>query len=64
MATAPTAAVSVLGLPPLHLKVEAEAEAEAGTYRLICSEQWRPRSIWYVTHMVKETHLTERDLTK
>jgi hypothetical protein len=41
--TAPTAAFEVpLGLPPLHLLLEAEARA--GIYRLHCSEQWKPKS--------------------
>jgi hypothetical protein len=41
--TAPTAAIEVLlGLPPLHLQLEAEARA--GIYRLHCSEQWKPKS--------------------
>jgi hypothetical protein len=34
-----TAAMEVLlGLPPLHLQVEAEAKI--GNYRLLCSDQW------------------------
>jgi hypothetical protein len=46
MRTAPTAAIEVfLGLPPLHLKIAAEARA--GIYRLGCNEQWRPKSLWY-----------------
>jgi hypothetical protein len=41
--TAPTAAMEVLlGLPPLHLQVEAEARI--GSYRLCCNEQWKPKS--------------------
>jgi hypothetical protein len=41
--TAPTAAIEVLlGLPPLHLQLEAEARA--GIYRLHCNEQWKPKS--------------------
>jgi hypothetical protein len=45
MRTAPTAAIEVfLGLPPLHLKIEAEALA--GIYRLSCNEQWRLKSLW------------------
>jgi hypothetical protein len=43
MRTAPTAAIEVLlGLPPLHLQLEAEARAEI--YRFHCSEQWKPKS--------------------
>jgi hypothetical protein len=43
MRTAPTAAIEVLlGLPPQHLQLEAEARA--GIYRLHCSEQWQPKS--------------------
>jgi hypothetical protein len=37
--TAPTEVL--LGLPPLHVVIEAEAEA--GIYRLMCNQQWRPR---------------------
>jgi hypothetical protein len=44
--TVPTAAIEVLlGLPPLHFKIEAETRA--GIYRLSCNEQWRPKSLWY-----------------
>jgi hypothetical protein len=43
MSTAPTAAIEVLlGLPPLHLQLEAEARA--GIYRLHCSDQRKPKS--------------------
>jgi hypothetical protein len=43
MRTAPTAAVEVLlGLPPLHLRVEAEAKID--NYRLRCNGQWKPKS--------------------
>jgi hypothetical protein len=43
MRSAPTAAMEVLlGLPPLHLQLEAEAKV--GNYRLRCNEQWRPES--------------------
>jgi hypothetical protein len=39
----PTAALEILlGLPPLHLQLEAEARA--GIYRLQCSDQWKPGS--------------------
>jgi hypothetical protein len=31
----------ILGLPPLHLIMEAEAQA--GMYRLSCYEQWKSR---------------------
>jgi hypothetical protein len=41
--TAPTAATDVLlGLPPLHLQMEAEASM--GNYRLLCNDQWKPKS--------------------
>jgi hypothetical protein len=44
MKTTPTAATEVLlGLPPLHIMIEAQALA--GIYRLMCKEQWRPKSI-------------------
>jgi hypothetical protein len=40
---APTAAMEVLlGLPPLHLQVGAEAMIV--NYRLRCNEQWKPKS--------------------
>jgi hypothetical protein len=43
MRSAPTAAMEVLlGLPTLHLQMEAEANV--GNYRLRCNEQWRPES--------------------
>jgi hypothetical protein len=46
MKTTPTAAMEVLlGLPPLHVVIEAVAQA--GIYRLICNQQWRPRSTNY-----------------
>jgi hypothetical protein len=41
--TAPSAAMEVLlGLPPLHLQVEAESMI--GSYRLHCNEQWKHKS--------------------
>jgi hypothetical protein len=44
--TTPTAAMEVLlGLPPLHLQVEAEAMM--GSYRLRCNEQWKPKSVGF-----------------
>jgi hypothetical protein len=43
MRTAPTAEIEVLlGLPPLHLQLEAEGRA--GIYKLYCNDQWRPKS--------------------
>jgi hypothetical protein len=43
MRTAPTVAMeALLGLPPLHLQVEAEARV--GNYRLRCNDQWKPKS--------------------
>jgi hypothetical protein len=43
MKTTPTAAMEVLlGLPPLRVKIEAEAQA--GIYRLMCDQQWKPKS--------------------
>jgi ribonuclease HI len=59
MKTAPTAAIEVLlGLPPLHLAIKAQA----GTYRLSCNEQWKPKTIRYghagkIRDMMKETIL-------
>jgi hypothetical protein len=41
MRTASTATMKVLlGLPPLHLQVEAEAKI--GNYRLRCNDHWKP----------------------
>jgi ribonuclease HI len=40
----------LLGLPPLHLKMEAEAWA--GIHKLSCNEQCRSKSLWY-GHMSK-----------
>ena len=31
----------LMGLPPLHVMIQAEAQV--GTYRLTCTQQWRPR---------------------
>jgi hypothetical protein len=46
MKTTPTPAMEVLlGLPPLHVVIEAEAQA--GLYRITCNQQWRPRSTNY-----------------
>jgi hypothetical protein len=43
MRTATIAAMEVLfGLPPLHLRVEAEAKI--GNYRLLCNKQLKPKS--------------------
>jgi hypothetical protein len=61
--TAPTAAMEVLlGLPPLHLQVEADAKV--GNYRLYCNDQWKPKSkrFWTCIHdsgYEKRTHHTE-----
>jgi hypothetical protein len=47
MRKTPTAAIEVLlGLPPLHLQVDAEAKA--GNYRLRCNDQWKPKSESFV----------------
>jgi hypothetical protein len=44
MRTATTDTIEVpLGLPPLHLNIEAEAQA--GIYRLNCNEQWKPKPL-------------------
>jgi ribonuclease HI len=46
MKTTPTAAMEVLlGLLPLHVIINVEAQA--GIYRLMCNQQWRPRSTNY-----------------
>jgi hypothetical protein len=43
MKMTPTAAMGVLlGLPPLHVMIEAEAQS--GIYRLMCNQQWKPKS--------------------
>jgi hypothetical protein len=43
MRTAPTAVLEVLqGLSPLHVMIEVEAQA--GIYRLMCSQQWKLKS--------------------
>jgi hypothetical protein len=43
MKTTPTAAMEVLlDLPPLHVMIEVEAQA--GIYRLMCNQQWKPKS--------------------
>jgi hypothetical protein len=43
MRTAPTAAMeALLGLPPLHLQVEAETRI--GNYRLRCNDQWKHKT--------------------
>jgi hypothetical protein len=43
MKMTPTAAMEVLlGIPPLHVMIEAEAQA--GIYRLMCNQQWKPKS--------------------
>jgi hypothetical protein len=40
--TAPISAMeALLGLPPLHLQVEAETKA--GNYKLRCNDQWKPK---------------------
>jgi hypothetical protein len=54
----PTAALEILlGLPPLHLQLEAEARA--GMYRLQCNEQWKPRSIGiHDSGHEERTHIT------
>jgi hypothetical protein len=46
MKTTPTAAMEVLleRLPP-HVVIEAEAQA--GIHRIMCNQQWRPRSTNY-----------------
>jgi hypothetical protein len=43
MKTIPTAAMEVLlGLPSLHVMIEVEDQA--GIYRLMCNQQWKPKS--------------------
>jgi hypothetical protein len=62
MITAPTAAMEVLlGLPPLHLQVKAEAKV--GNYRLGCNKHWKPNSEGfghaYMTQDMKKIHPTD-----
>jgi hypothetical protein len=46
MTMTPTAAIEVLlGLPPLHVIIEADAQT--GIYRFTCNQQWRPKSTNY-----------------
>jgi hypothetical protein len=46
MKPTPTAAMEVLlGSPLLHVIIKAEAQA--GIYRLMCNQQWKPRSTNY-----------------
>ena len=46
MNTTPISIMEVLlGLTPLHMVIEAEAQA--GIYRLMCNQQWTPRSTNY-----------------
>jgi hypothetical protein len=43
MKMTPTPAMEVLlGLPALHVMIEAKAQA--GIYRLMCNQQWKPKS--------------------
>jgi hypothetical protein len=51
MKTTPTAATEVLlGLPPLHVMIAAQALA--GIYRLMRNKQWRPKSTNF-SHTIK-----------
>jgi hypothetical protein len=54
----------LLGLPPLHLKVEAEAKA--GNFKLRCNEQWKPKSEGsghaYMTQDMKKGPIRYRDM--
>jgi hypothetical protein len=44
-----TAAMEVLlGLPPLNVMIEAEAQAEI--CRLMCNQQWKPKSTNFRSH--------------
>jgi hypothetical protein len=54
MISAPTAAMEILlGLPPPHLQMEAEAKV--GNYRLHCNEQQRPESEGFGhAHMIQD----------
>jgi hypothetical protein len=49
-----TAAIEVLlGLPPLHLLLGAEAKSEV--YRLNCNHQWKPKSEGF-----RHTYMTQK----
>jgi hypothetical protein len=57
-----TAAIKVLlGLTPLHLRMEAEAQV--GNYRLRCYNQWKPKSEGfehaYMTQDMERTNPTD-----
>jgi hypothetical protein len=62
MISAPTAAMAILlGLPPLHLQMDAEAKVS--NYRLRCNEQWRPESEGfghaYMIQDMKKEHILQ-----
>jgi hypothetical protein len=55
----PKAAMEVLlGLLPLHVTIEAETQA--GIYRLMCNQQWSPRSTNY-GHARKSWDMEQED---
>jgi hypothetical protein len=57
MRTAPTAAMeALLGLSAPHVMIEAEAKA--GIYRLMCSQQWKhkPTDFGHVRHSRNMEH--------
>jgi hypothetical protein len=62
MRTDPEAVMEVLlGLPPTHLQVEAEARI--GHYRLRCNDQWKPKfegfGHAYMTHDMKKVPILQ-----
>jgi hypothetical protein len=60
MKTTPTAAMEVLlGLPPLHVVIVTEAQA--GIYRLMYNQQWRPRSTNH-SHAKKSQNMEQESI--
>jgi hypothetical protein len=57
--TAPTAVL--LGLPPLHLQVQAEAKAR--DYRLHCSDQWKPKFGYFGHDKMMQRHVYDKPFT-
>jgi hypothetical protein len=59
MKVTPRAAMEVLvGLPALHVMIEAmiEAEARTGVYRIMYTQQWRPKYTNF-SHTKKSRHM-------
>jgi hypothetical protein len=60
--TPPAAMEVLLGLPPFHVMIEVQVQA--GIYRLMCTQQWRPKSINFghtkILGYAAQTHPTDR----